>query len=795
MNRLARTLVLPALILALPLALAACGAEERTVSVGEVAASGATVGSDGVQAGGVTVDENGVTVDGQTTAAASPGTDGGDGEIRLPEFPVPRVPDVGAMTKGSAAVQKKIAAAGDLPVGLEVTGARCNAKGVVVNRTGVAVSDADDGSQVVTGGGTSQVDPNGSGQVVGSDGVWQVDADGSGQVTMAGATLQVDADGSGQYSDGRMTYQVDADGTGQYTIGDETYQVSKDGSGQWTFGGGSVQNGGDGTGTWTGPDGAVIVNGDGTGTLNGAPITVAAMPKFVLLGKLPKLNTLVPIGKRCGTLIRIDASVLFDFDKATLRPEAGPVLQGVAKALAATTATIQVNGHTDSKGEDAYNQDLSERRAAAVVAALKADGLKAPMTPQGFGETQPVAPNTKGGKDNPGGRQLNRRVELVSPETCSCSVGYMLRVRRPNPEHERLVGSAAVAGSADEGGAVAQEAGGGEHDHQYRTHGQHGEGHRHRPPAAARRPVVSGWFRIGDVGIGDRGADHRQPHLGRDQVGTVPAGERLVHQRRARRSRPADVPDVDLVGVDSARETVTESWGGSTHNPETTSGSSLSVCVRSLSVARTSLPQRGELLCHSTHLEDPRRDVLGGLALPRKVGDGHHRSQEVVLVLHQLDDPGRSQPAGEQLLVVVHVLTAGRVPGHDDRPVSQPTRLGDCGGTTMGDDHVADLEQLLQPVVAAEGEPRALHRGSAAAVLDLHVPVLHPARPVLGPGDQPVERMVIRAHGHEHPAGHSTHPTTSAPRYRFRCSSHCTSIASVNGRHSRPVRVGLSIRS
>ncbi len=413
MNRLTRTLVLPALILALPLALAACGAEEKTVSVGEVAASGATVDGDGVKAGGVTVDENGVTVDGQTTAAASPGAAGG--AISLPEFPVPRVPDVGAMTKGSAAVQKKIAAAGDLPVGLEVTGARCNAKGVVVNRTGVAVSDADDGSQVVTGGGTSQVDPNGSGQVVGSDGVWQVDEDGSGQVTMAGATLQVDADGSGQYTDGRMTYQVDADGTGQYTIGDETYQVSKDGSGQWTFGGGSVQNGGDGTGTWTGPDGAVIVNGDGTGTLNGAPITIAAMPKFALLGKLPKLNKLAPIGKKCGTLIRIDASVLFDFDKATLRPEAGPVLKNVAKALAATTARIQVNGHTDSKGEDAYNQDLSERRAAAVVAALKADGLKAPMTPQGFGETQPVAPNAKGGKDNPGGRQLNRRVELVIP--------------------------------------------------------------------------------------------------------------------------------------------------------------------------------------------------------------------------------------------------------------------------------------------------------------------------------------------------------------------------------------------
>ena len=77
--------------------------------------------------------------------------------------------------------------------------------------------------------------------------------------------------------------------------------------------------------------------------------------------------------------------------------------------------SIEVDGHTDSKGADAYNLELSQRRAATVAKALQGDGLTAPLTIHGFGETQPVAPNTLKGADNPVGRQLNRRVELVIP--------------------------------------------------------------------------------------------------------------------------------------------------------------------------------------------------------------------------------------------------------------------------------------------------------------------------------------------------------------------------------------------
>ena len=71
-----------------------------------------------------------------------------------------------------------------------------------------------------------------------------------------------------------------------------------------------------------------------------------------------------------------------------------------------------VNTFTDAKGSDDYNQTLSERRANAVLAALRERGAAAQASARGLGETQPVAPNEVGGKDNPGGRQLNRRVEI-----------------------------------------------------------------------------------------------------------------------------------------------------------------------------------------------------------------------------------------------------------------------------------------------------------------------------------------------------------------------------------------------
>jgi len=75
---------------------------------------------------------------------------------------------------------------------------------------------------------------------------------------------------------------------------------------------------------------------------------------------------------------------------------------------------IKVEGHTDAKGSDDYNLDLSKRRAESVKQWFESSGIDSSLvTTQGYGETKPVAENTKSGKDNPEGRALNRRVEIV----------------------------------------------------------------------------------------------------------------------------------------------------------------------------------------------------------------------------------------------------------------------------------------------------------------------------------------------------------------------------------------------
>ncbi|MGP4100080.1 OmpA family protein [Nonomuraea sp. KM90] len=118
----------------------------------------------------------------------------------------------------------------------------------------------------------------------------------------------------------------------------------------------------------------------------------------------------------------IKADVLFDFDKATIKPAAAAELRRIAQEIeekAAAGAPIAVDGHTDTKGEDSYNQPLSERRAQAVVEWLAAEGglARSRLKARGYGEAKPVAPNTKpNGSDDPAGRAKNRRV-VVSTTT------------------------------------------------------------------------------------------------------------------------------------------------------------------------------------------------------------------------------------------------------------------------------------------------------------------------------------------------------------------------------------------
>jgi len=102
--------------------------------------------------------------------------------------------------------------------------------------------------------------------------------------------------------------------------------------------------------------------------------------------------------------------VLFDTARATLQPGAYATVDRLAAVLKEDPSRhVLIEGHTDSVGSDEYNQSLSERRAASVQAALFERGVaSSQITAIGKGESTPVASN-----DGPGGRQQNRRVELI----------------------------------------------------------------------------------------------------------------------------------------------------------------------------------------------------------------------------------------------------------------------------------------------------------------------------------------------------------------------------------------------
>ena len=123
--------------------------------------------------------------------------------------------------------------------------------------------------------------------------------------------------------------------------------------------------------------------------------------------------------KVVGQELRIDlaADVLFDFDKYTLLPKASDTLRKVGQvAVSYPSSPILIEGHTDGKGTHPYNMKLSENRANAVKAWLvqNASVTGARISTRGWGETKPVAANTKpDGSDDPEGRQKNRRVEIV----------------------------------------------------------------------------------------------------------------------------------------------------------------------------------------------------------------------------------------------------------------------------------------------------------------------------------------------------------------------------------------------
>jgi len=109
--------------------------------------------------------------------------------------------------------------------------------------------------------------------------------------------------------------------------------------------------------------------------------------------------------------VSLPADVLFDFDKSDIRSDAAQALAQLATVIRAyPSGRVELEGHTDSKGDDAYNQRLSQRRAESVKRWLaEREAIAADrFTTRGAGESRPVASN-----DDEAGRQRNRRVEAV----------------------------------------------------------------------------------------------------------------------------------------------------------------------------------------------------------------------------------------------------------------------------------------------------------------------------------------------------------------------------------------------
>jgi OOP family OmpA-OmpF porin len=110
-----------------------------------------------------------------------------------------------------------------------------------------------------------------------------------------------------------------------------------------------------------------------------------------------------------GVTVRLK-NIYFDFDKTTLKSESFPELNKVVEFLKQNPSVeIEISGHTDSKGSDDYNLNLSQGRSEAVVNYIVSQGIDAyRLTAKGYGESKPIDTN-----DTDTGRANNRRVEFT----------------------------------------------------------------------------------------------------------------------------------------------------------------------------------------------------------------------------------------------------------------------------------------------------------------------------------------------------------------------------------------------
>jgi len=151
-----------------------------------------------------------------------------------------------------------------------------------------------------------------------------------------------------------------------------------------------------------------ILAGAAIGAAVGTGVGVYMDRQEEALARIPG-TTVERIGQNL-LLVRFDSSVLFAVDSAIVGASGRAAVDRVADVLIEYPKTaVIVQGHTDSTGTEEHNQDLSERRAAAVRTLLVGSGVGgARVTALGYGEGYPVASN-----DTADGRRLNRRVDVL----------------------------------------------------------------------------------------------------------------------------------------------------------------------------------------------------------------------------------------------------------------------------------------------------------------------------------------------------------------------------------------------
>lgn len=399
-----RRLALVATPLALLFALGACGSDTKPAA--ESSAKPTTVATASAKSGASSS---------ASATAAVPGLKAGE----IPAVPVFSIPTIGVFAQNSdKAIIESTKELSTVP-GITVSPAKCDGNGVVSGSTilsgsGAGVTSSDSGSVINSGAGAGVITEGPVSIVYGGEG--------SGTYTNSetGENITVSSDGSGTYKSKTLSINVSSDGSGTYDNSETGVKIniSSTGSGTYEDTKNNIKynNNGNGGGTYTSSTLNIINNGDGTALVNGQSVKAEKLPPVAKVGKFPKVESLKPV-KSCGTVITLQDGVLFNFGKYDLRPEAKATLAKLATVLnQAKVPAAQINGHTDSIGDDAFNQDLSEKRASAVATQLKADGVTANLQTHGYGKTQPVADNTNAdGSDNPAGRQANRRVEIYIP--------------------------------------------------------------------------------------------------------------------------------------------------------------------------------------------------------------------------------------------------------------------------------------------------------------------------------------------------------------------------------------------